>query len=120
MRRHRVLLDDSAALWDSYAMVLTPFADTTQAMPGSGDRGGEAGHAHLGASRVCLLLMQGIVQETFALLLRRQLGGECLAEFMQIFCVMCSPPYQNFGDRANVFGQAVFDNLEHSRTPMAP
>ena len=61
--------------------------------------------------------MQGIVQEAFALLLRRQLGSESLAEFMQIFCVMCSPPYQNFGDRANVFGQTFFDNLEHTRIP---
>ena len=64
-----------------------------------------------------LLLMQGIVQEAFALLLRRQLGGECLAEFMQIFGVMCGSPYQNFGDWANVFGQAVFDGLEHTRIP---
>src|SRR5262249_59858501 len=61
--------------------------------------------------------MQGIVQEACALLLRRQLGGECLAEFMQIFGVMCSSPYQNFGDWANVFGEAVFDSLEHTRIP---
>jgi len=37
--------------------------------------------------------MQGILQEAFAFLLRRQLGGKCLAEFMQIFGVMCSSPY---------------------------
>ena len=85
-------------------------------MSGSGDRGRGRARSPRDVESV-LLLMQGIVQEAFALLLRRQLGGECLAEFMQIFCVMCSSPYQNFGDRANVFGQAVFDNLEHTRIP---
>jgi hypothetical protein len=48
--------------------------------------------------------MQGVLQEAFAFLLRRQLGGECLAEFMQIFSVMCSSSYHNFGDWADVCG----------------
>jgi hypothetical protein len=61
--------------------------------------------------------MQGIMQEALALLLRRQLGGECLAEFMQIFGMMCRSSYQDFGDWANVYGQAVFDGFEHTRIP---
>jgi hypothetical protein len=64
-----------------------------------------------------VLLTQDIMQETSTLLLRRQLGGERLAEFMQIFRLMCSSPYQDFGNRADVFGQTVFDSLEHARIP---
>ena len=58
-----------------------------------------------------MLLMQGIMQEALTLLLRRQVGGECLAEFMQIFGLMCRSSYQDFGNWANVCGQAVFDGL---------
>jgi hypothetical protein len=66
-------------------MVLTPFAGTTQAMPGSEDRG--RGRARsLGASGMCLLLIQGIMQEAVALLLRRQFGGECRELGLLLLC----------------------------------
>ena len=63
------------------------------------------------------MVTQDTREETLALRLGRQLGGEHLTELMQVMRATRSSAHQNFRHWTNLLGETVFDSFQHLGVP---